>query len=220
MELSKVDTRRFLFDPKRDQSFLGLKKHKEFQIELRNIPEHKIFPYIILMYDLNNDQIRNEFPFYPQRKVEVAKMVGLIPRGRSANRTIEDVLIGKNEDVNKMIIKYLTLFNNPDVLMLAAYYEIYVVLSKRSFSGQFKDKDIENIEKVNGKIHELTDNIFGGKDETELIAELYRTLEDQKLGIQPEEIAEKLQKGEDPLDGFNPYNSEYIPDLPKFLGSR
>ena len=117
-----------------------------------------------------------------------------------------------------MIVKYLSLFNKPEVIMLSAYWEIFIELSKRQFSGQFDKNQVDYIKKLKEDIDALTEGIFRGKDETELRAELYKSLKDQTLGIKPEEIAERISKGEDPLGDFNAYEKDYKPSPMKFLG--
>ena len=219
MDFNKLDYSRFLYNPSDPDLLAKLVKHKEFNITLKNLSKRKVVQYIILMYDKNNDEVRAEYPFYPQRKMEVAKCVKLVT-GVKATRAIEDLLIGKNEDVNRMIIRYLTLFNNPSLLMLASYYEIYININREAYSGNTDRNIINNLEKVNAAIGALTEEVYGGKDETELRQELYKSIEEQSLGIRPEEIAEALQSEKNPLKGFNPYQSEYLPEDIRFLDSK
>lgn len=208
MELKDIDTSKFLYDPKRKESYQKLFRFKEFFGA-----KEKVIQYIILMYDVSNDEVRNEYPFYPNRKKEVCRMIDL-----KITKDVEDMLIGKKPEVNAMIVKYISLFNNPDLLNLASFYEIYIFLNQKAFSGEFSSAEIKDIEKVNASIKQLTENIFHGKDETELRLELYKTVREQALGIRPEEIAEKLARGEDPLD-FNPYG-KYKPGKMKFIGDK
>jgi hypothetical protein len=219
MDLHKLDTSKFLYNPL-DQYIVGkLSKFNEFKVELGTLPKQKVVQYIILMYDKNNDEVRAEYPFYPQRKLEVAKAVGLVS-GKKANKKVEDMLVGKIEKVNKMIVRYLTLFNDPDLLMLASYYSMYLHLNTQAYSPDYDKNTIVNIEKVNNSIKELTESIFGGKDETELRQELYKSIEEESLGIRPEEIAEAISKGEKPLGNYTPYSGEYLPDNLKFLSDQ
>ena len=219
MELHKLDRSRFLHDPLDPELVAKLSKHKEFKADIKSLNRKKVVQYIVLMYDMNNDEVRAEWPFYPQRKYEIMKMVGLGTQAKIPKQ-IEDMMVGKNDAVNAMIIRYLSLFNNPDLIMLSSYYEIFIELNKQSYSGDFNSNTIKDIEKVNNSIKELTESIFGGKDETELRQELYKTIEEKSLGIRPEEIAGKIQKGESPLGKFNPYNSDALPDAIKFLGDK
>ena len=220
MDLKKLDTSRFLFNPTDSDLVLKLSKYVEFKVSLKSsLSKKQVLQYIILMYDKNNDEVRAEYPFYPQRKIEVARAVGLVKQHK-APKVVEDLMVGGNDLVNKMIIRYLSLFNNPDLLMLAAYYEIFIKLNQQSFSGDFDTNTIKNIKNVNESIKELTESIFGGKDETGLRQELYKSIEEQSLGIKPEEIAEAMQSGKDPLDKFSAYDEGYIPDELKYLSDR
>ena len=216
MELKDVDTTGYLYDPKDRESYQKLLRFKEFQEDIP-LNKDKIIQYIILMYDMSNDDVRTEYPYYPQRKRELCRLVKLT-RGEKMGESLENMLIGLMPEVNAMIVKYLSLFNNPELIMLSAYWEIFIELNKRQFSGQFDKNQIDYIKKINEDINHLTERLFRGKEETELRAELYKSLKDQTLGIKPEEIAEKISKGEDPLGDYTPYGNDYKPEPLKFLG--
>lgn len=216
MKITDLDTKGYLYDPRKPESYQQLFKYEEFREEVKSID--KIMQYIILMYDLANREIVVEYPLYPNRKREVARIVGL-SRAEKMPKWVEDVLIGKNPKVNRMIVKYISLFNDPDLEMLAAYQEIYTNLNEAAFGGKYDKQLIDNIKKVNEDIKQLNDRIFRGKDETDLRMELYKAARDKALGIRPEEIAEKLAAGEDPLDGYGAYG-DYKPDDMKFMGDK
>ena len=208
MELKDIDTSKFLYDPKKKESYQKLYRFSEFFGA-----KEKVIQYVILMYDMANEEIVNEYPFYPNRKREICRMIGL-----KITKSIEEMLIGKDLQLNAMIVKYITLFNNPDLLNLASFYEIFIFLNQKAFSGDVNTANIKDIEKVNASIKRLEESIFRGKDETELRKELYKTVREQALGIRPEEIAEKLARGEDPLE-FNPYK-DYEPEKMNFIGDK
>ena len=218
MDLKQLDTSKFLYDPLDENILVKLAKFNEFKVNFTGVSKKQVVQYIILMYDKGNDDVRAEYPYYPQRKLEVARAVGLVPKKGKAPAKLENILIGKNQDVNRMIVRYLTLFNDPDLIMLASYYAMYLQLNVESYSPDFDKNTIANIANVNKAIKELTENVFGGKDETELRQELYKSIEEESLGIRPEEIAEALKQGKKPLKDFSPYSGEYLPDQLKFLG--
>ena len=148
MDFKKLNYSKFLYDPSDPDLLVKLAKFKEFNTKFAStLSKRKVVQYIILMYDKNNDEIRAEYPFYPQRKMEVARCVGLVT-GVKAPKIVEDVLIGGNEVVNAMIIRYLKLFNDPDLLMLSAFHEIYTNLNKPSFAGETNKEIIGSIEKT------------------------------------------------------------------------
>ena len=216
MNIDKTDTSKFLYDPKTPESYLQLKEYEEFKAVLpQTLPRDRIIQYIIWMYDRASDVVRAEYPLYTQRKREVARMVGLI--GGEKNRSVENALIGLNSAVNAMAVKYIKMFNSPEYSMLVVYREIAVHLQRQALSGEVDKALIDNIEKITSAIVDLEEKVFYGKDETELRAELYRTIEDEDLGVMSEQIAEKLAKGQDPLKGVNPYGEGYKPDKMKFL---
>ena len=219
MNIDKTDTSKFLYDPKTPESYLKLKEHQEFKASLpHTLPRERIFQYIIWMYDRASDAVRAEYPLYTQRKREVARMVGLI--GGTKNRGVENVLIGPNDSVNIMIVKYIKMFNSPEYSKLAIYQEISVHLQRKAISGDIDKALIDNVEKITDAIKDLEVNVFYGKDETELRAELYRTIEDEDLGVTSEQIAQKLAKGQDPLKGVDLYGAGYKPAKMKFIGDK
>ena len=218
MRLDKLDTSKFLYDPKDPDSFLKLRKYKEFKKAVKGIPIDRVIPYIILVYDPASQELAQEYVELPQRKMKVASMVEMTPLKR-VTPELEDMLIGKNKVVNAMIIKYLHLFNDPNILMLSAFKEIYSSLSKAALEGEYGKPLIQSIQTVNESIKSLTDNILRGKEETELRADLYRSIEGRALGVRVEDIAEKLMRGEDPFPEANPYG-KYKPEKLAFEDDR
>lgn len=220
MNLQKLDTSRFLYDPKNRASFMKLTRFKEFKKEPTGIHISKIIPYVILMYDPAGAMIEQQFPYLPQRKMEVAKMTGLVYRGEQISEHVEKALIGQSPQVNGMIIRYLQQFNNPDFEMLATYKEIYAALNKAAFTGVHSVQIINSIERVHQGIEVLTEKILKGKDETRLRADLYMSVEGHGLGVRTEDIAEKLKRGEEPFPDVNPYDVNYKVDRMKFVDDR
>ena len=219
MNISKIDTSKFLYDPTDERSFMGLRKFKEFKAGIRGLPREKVFQYIIWVYDPASKEIEQEYPLLPQRKMKVANMVQLTMKNNHVPLAVEDMLIGKNDQVNAMIVKYLHLFNDPNLLMLVAYKAIFSALNKAAIGGEYSKSLITSIKDVNGVIEKLTESILKGKDETQLREDLYRSIEGRKLGIRAEEIAEKLQRGEEPFPGVNPYGRYEVKPL-KFTGDK
>lgn len=218
MDINKIDTSKFLYDPTDEKSYMQLKKIKEFKQNC-GMTLYKVIPYIIYMYDPASEEIEQEFPYLPQRKMSVATMVGMVMGGGYVNPKIEEMLIGNNREVNMMVVKYLQLFNNPDIELLAAYKQIYSTLQQEAMGGAHNKNIIDSLETVNGAIKSLSERILRGKDETRLTAELYSTMEGRGLGIRVEDIAEKLKQGQDPFPEVNPYG-KYKPKKLKFVGDK
>jgi hypothetical protein len=216
MNIEDIDTSRFLYDPKDEKSWKELKRFKEFKEHTTSLKT--IVPYIIFMYDPANKELDRDYPYLPQRKMKVAEMVGMVSKGR-VPKHIEEILIGKNTQVNAMIVRYLELSGNPDISMLATYKEIYSALNKSAMEGEHSQQLIKSIDLVNETIKDLQERILKGKDETDLRAELYITIEGKGLGLRVEDIAEKLLKGEDIFPEANPYGN-YKPQKLKFVDDK
>jgi hypothetical protein len=206
------------------ESFMKLTRYKEFKRSTRNLPKDRVIQYIIIMYDPASKELEQEFPHLMQRKVEAAKAAGLMVAKSRMAPEVEDMLIGKNENINAMIIRYLHLFNDPNLLMLESYKSMYAALNQAVMGGQLEvreySKAIQNIETLNTSIIELSNKVLRGRDETQLREDLYRSIEGRELGIRVEDVAEKLQRGEDPFPEANPYGQMYKPKKLKFVGDK
>ena len=216
MKLTDLDGSKFLFDPTDKKSYSKLRAIPEFQKSVPGIKWDKLIRYIILMYDYENKQVREEFPLYPQRKIAVCKLLELTD-GRNLLPGMEEVLLGEKKNVNRMIVKYISFFNNPDLMLLYNYYEISLRVSEQIFSGKIENSTVKNLNTINTQLKQLIENVFGGKEQGDLISELYYYLNQGELDIQPEVIAEKLAKGDDPLDGYNAYEENYVIEVPRYI---
>jgi len=193
MLLSDLDTSGYLYNPldSKDIRYL-ISTHQEFQKEIK-INLSKVVVYIILMYDLNTE-LRRVYADYFTRKRQAAIMAGFnINKNGRFVKAIEDMLIGNDQVVNNMVVRYAMLFNNPDYLSLVAYTEMLVREAEASLSEKYDGNTINNIIKLNKEIKILMTNIFGGDPSKNLIKALYRTMEREKLRYRPEAVAEDIK---------------------------
>jgi hypothetical protein len=131
----------------------------------------------------------------------------------------EDVLLGKNEIVNLMIVEYLKMFNNSDYLQLVLYKDMFEEEIKQMSNMRGEeggtgndrkkmrdaiDKSIDVQKKLKGVIKELESSFLNKEDNRDILASLYQEMELSKLGISPEEIAAALKDKKDPLYGYKP----------------
>ena len=191
----------YFLDPKGD-----LSKYKTEYPEL-NVPD-EVLRYIILMFDLNSEY-RELYVDYATRKREVAIKAGFAinPDSRKFDRETEDILVGKNEQVNKAIICYVLLQNNPDALLYVAYNEM---LSKEIENSLTEDDPRiikytrENIQKIGLARSDIEEKIFGGREVSAMRRALYVTLVTDGNVPRPETIAKAIAEGN--LDiGVDPY---------------
>ena len=170
------------------------------------------------MYDLNSS-LRKEILDHGERKNQACQLAGFKLKKNKFSKEVENFLVGENFYVNNMIVKYILLFSDPDYLLLQMDYNMYAVAGLKAFSGNFDRFDIESNFKLNKRIKEVTNNLFGGDESRNLRRALYKSIEDKREMLKPEDIAEKMAKGEDPLDGYDKYDEGYKPDKHVFIGN-
>jgi hypothetical protein len=134
--------------------------------------------------------------------------------------TYEEVLLGGNQAVNNAISKYIRLFAEPKYLSLVYYWSI-LSAEFENITGSKESKDykntIGNIEKLEAKIKECTDYLFGGGEVKDIKRALYESVEKENLRLRPEDIA--MAEDIDDLIG-HPYGKDYKPEKLKYVGSR
>ena len=213
IQLSDYEFSNYLFDPTITDARLerAMSKYKEFTNELPKLMKRgKVLKYIVLMYDINTE-MNNVFPDLNTRKRECAILAGFIINDDSKfDSDVEDFLIGKNEVINDMIIRYTRLFNNPDYMAYISYcsmlsHEILASLTttKLNRDSVIVNKDsadyrytLNNIDALTKKINDLSKSIFCSDNSTALRKALYKSMEREKLALRPESIADMNDKGE------------------------
>lgn len=219
MKKENIDTRVLMFDPWDENTPSRLEEHDEFKQQF-GVDKKKVVAYIILVYDLKT-QLRKEYPFFNQRKVVAAELAGF-PKKKDGKfmADFENILTGKNEKVNKAISKYIRLFYNPKYLMLVYYWSILSLefenINNKKESSDFKNT-IANIEKLEAKINECEEFLYGGPEQRDIVQALYEEVEKENLRLKPENIA--MAEDVDELIGEGPYES-YKPERLRYLSHK
>jgi hypothetical protein len=245
MEREQIDLSVFKFEPYSKKTYKKLSEYEEFKI-LKDDKDFKfeIFvDYIILMYDFKSP-LRDEFPFispeqnlnYSRKKMEAAKLAGyetvLGKDGkRKFNEATQAIILMQSTPCNEAIARYISLFGRPEYAALIAYEEMLITKVKKAIDGvdSKEDRDIHKvIEFLYGKISELSDDLFGGRETIEARQAFYAIAEKQDLNIFPEQIATIMKnEGALPVE-FSPFYGK-MPDKDikemqewksKFLGNQ
>jgi len=176
------------------EEFHNPEEKKPWSIQKKN----KIFRYIVLMYD-KESPFRVKIDSLTRRKVEVSKYVKLIADAKNVPEDVMEIIQGKNERVNKMVIAYARMHRN-------SLYSLILGLEKQFYGDLLKiegnTKSDSNISDTQKKLEEKTIE-FLNQDNTPLLQdELFAYIEEQRLSLwRPEGIAESISKGEDPFNG-------------------
>lgn len=150
-----------------------------------------------------------------KRKVEAAKWAGFPPSqdGKGFKKEYMDIIRGKYKPVNRMIIRMCRVQRNTDFSKLLVFEEAYSRELEKLLALNVKDAD--KIRKAcnsfQADIDETSKHFLLDDDSDGNIETLLDEIENEQLELSPEQIAMKMASGEDPLDGYNPYNG-YLPE--------
>lgn len=212
LELQDLDCSVFLYDPSSDDKTLRttLQKYPEFHATIPYVDKGKAIRYIILMYDMNNQEIQGHYQDVHTRKRECARLAGFEFTEDGFNKEVEECLIGQVKEFNDMIIRYVRLFGNPDYISYVSYWNMLFNEQKNSLNSTSPneiEKIRKNIQSLTQEISRLSTDIFKGDDLKALKKELYRTMEWENLNLRPEHIAKQFDEGEVKL-GEDPFYGE------------
>jgi ATP-dependent protease Clp ATPase subunit len=204
MTLDDINEKLYLYNPKSPESIQALiDTYPEFSENLDKLEKHKnkVAKFIIIFYDMNSD-LRGLIPDFWNRKKICAELVGFkVNENGVFPKDIKEFLIGENENVNAMIVRYLLLFNNPDYVELEVATDMYNKQARQALKqkigatpGTIKDIN-KNLTDLNKKIKETTESVFGGKESSKLEEMLYAFMQRERLKLRPEDIA--INSGKD-----------------------
>ena len=210
--MDKIDYTGCIINPEKKEDIERLKANYDEFLYENNVltPDDKIIKYIVLNYDMNSP-LRGLYTNFYERKNKAAVLAGFIKSDkRRYPEEVEDVLIGMNDEVNSMIVRYIIMHGSPDITAYVAYNQILESELKKSLSADsYESKDLkatrDNINAVTKELNELHYKIFGGTEGQKLKDQLYKTLEDDRLRIRPEHIAKDLASDKYEVD-VDPYD--------------
>lgn len=160
--------------------------------------------YIVLMYDPGSPMA--SMPNVMEAKSLAAIEAGL-PRSRNGQfkEDAEAVLLCQNKGVNDMILNFVLSFHSATYSKLVAYKEYYAGKLRDMLSGEdIKLADIDTLEK---SINEMQSRLLRDNN-PQLREALYEKIAGEQLKLRPEDIAEKMEAGEPPVD-VAPYGEDY-----------
>lgn len=199
--LSDLKLDRFLVDPSLvDKKLIEkFKDIEEFQAEL-TIPQSKgkALRFMILAYDMNNQEICEMYPDIMTRLRECAKIAGFTKdkRGRF-DSDVEQLIVGFDKEFNAMVIRYVRNFYNPDFLMYISYWSMMIKTITQSMSADNTSDQItkigQNITSLKREINEVEKIIFSEVNLPGLKKALYKSMESEGLGLRPENIAKHIK---------------------------
>jgi len=168
------------------KEFPELQKYPEFTAILdKEIEPHKdrIIKYIVFMYDRNTPL--TEIDDWNKRKIHAIRLAGSRPNKEGYfSGWVRNMLIGRNPEVNAMIIRYCRLQHPRIYGLLVAGNESYynLLLDITSNESEKKDKDLfMKAEKMNKKLDAMTNELLNEAPDPELEKDLFRFIEEENI---------------------------------------
>jgi hypothetical protein len=169
------------------------KKESEEEPESNWIDPVKLDKFIILMYHPTSES-RKKYQDYMERKRECAVQAGF-HFDETFEEDVEEMLLGKNDEANRLIIDYVISLGSPDMIRYVAFQQMLASQVQRSM-GETDEKAVkvirENINNLSDNLKEIETNLFGDADQA-LRKALYSSMVD-KLRLRPEHMAKAISE--------------------------
>lgn len=215
MHLNELNTKYFIYDPNANNFMKKICALEEFTFKVEGIDKKKICTYIALMCDQESD-IRKNYSHYGKRKFMGGQCAGFtVHESGRFSRPVEDIMVGKNKDVNKAVVKYLSLSYDPYFVRHSVFQTLLYAATEDILSGD--TKLIPVAEKLVDKLRKEEEFIFGGNEVRDMRKALYEESAKRDLHMRPEDIAEGLTNDDD-FNDFSKYGIDYKVEDLHFIG--
>jgi hypothetical protein len=208
MELKEFFTEKCFKNPKSPDFVESLEASSEvFRAPLpKEVNRKKFFTFVVLCLDPESE-LRKNVASLPQRKTLAAIAAGFhLDDNNRFNPVVESVLVGENETAARIMAEYCFLAAGLEFVVYTSYVRIFAEVVAMSFKADKAKDSVALISKLKQEIEESERKIFGGDEVSNMKKALYLSSKQVVLNIRPEDMVEKLEKGE-ALDEFNPYGN-------------
>lgn len=175
-----------------EYKFSGFKEKKE----IRN----SFARYVVYFYSPGLTCIEDLYPEHRARKFACAELAGFKITDDRLDPKVEDILEGKNESCNQMVLSFLKRYGSDDWSTIKwlrdKYYEN---MGKQT---EMDGLEIQRIKKAQDDIRDLIKVYFKGDTSKPLTRSLIERQEAEDLKLSPEAIAANIEQGKSPL-GFS-----------------
>jgi len=184
------------------------------------LPKKKLFTWIVIMFDLNSPMRKTITNYYDRKKMcaEIAQWEK--KSNGEFDDEVTDMLLGKDERVNVLIVAYLTQFSMPEYLQLIAYLNMSYDITRDVMKGKYDQNTAKTLDYITDRVRLLTNVVFGSGQVDEIMAArkaLYETAEKERIKLNPENIVKIIQEEGGLPDDFSPYGKKYNPSKIKFI---
>ena len=182
----------------------------------------QIIRYLVACYDKESPLVNSYKKRWAIKKRESAIAAGFKPDDSgSFTDEVHDLILCKNDEINKVILRYLYLQHDRLFQTYVIYSEMYLHQSREILKYDFQQPAHakaakENLDTLNKDIEELEFKIFSGEETKVLKDMLYEESGNLLNDLRPERIAIRLEQGLPAVD-YNPYGN-YKKEPMRFIG--
>lgn len=176
-----------------------LKDWKEFKLHT-TLSKTKIIKYIACMYDVNSPFRKKIKDDVVKRKAEASSYAGLREDNGTISEEVRKIINNENKNVNEMIVAYARMHRNIKWSFIILQERIFYDQMLKIMNGDEPSKSID-LEKIQKSIEEATIELLNEDNNRNLVDDFMRIIEENRLDeIRPEGIAEKVKKGQVPVE--------------------
>jgi hypothetical protein len=170
----------------------------------------KVLRYIPMVYDKNTPLLQ-VFSDLKKIKVSAAELAGFKKQedGRFLSN-VEEILACKNIDVNRMIIRYALSHKSALYSKFVIYSELHLSEMGKLLSGE-KGARVGDFDSLSDKLDSVRQEILSNDNSIKLSEDFMSFYFEDKLYLRPEDIAKKIQQGEQPVRPPQKKKSQKLP---------
>lgn len=172
-----------------------LLKYKEFQSSFLPLNRVCVLRYITYVYD-ENSPFRDIPGLYERKRLSAIEAGFELGDNEEFSKEVEDLIIGNNKKITDMIVRYIQLHYNRKFTYYIYLEDQFEKILKDGISGS---ENIEKMKKLQKELESVYDEMLYGDTKGDLLKELYKFVQKERLGISPEEISEKIKNGVEPV---------------------
>lgn len=180
---------------------------EKIEKQYNGIDRNSILKYLILMYDPGSPISE---PDLMPRKSMCALEAGF-PRERGGRfiKPAEQIIMLDDKLFANIVVSFVSSFHSATYSKLVAYRQHYESLLRLLMTKGGKDVKLGDIDILEDSINDMQARLLRDNS-PKLVEALYEKVISDQLKLRPEDIAEKIENGEDPID-VRPYGDEYNP---------
>lgn len=195
------------------KAFPVLGTYAEFQKEIK-LDYNKVLRYICFAYD-KGTPLPGKMENLLKTKLEAAELAGFEKTDKKFQDDVNKMILGKNNDINLMIVRFLSIFHDTDFMEFKTYKEAHFDIMDQIRNADKSDsKKYSELLKVADTLSKYMsdriNNIFHPEETREQIMAMYEMVDYEELEITPEKIAERIASGQNIID--HPIYGDWTPD--------